>query len=188
MDVKKLLKLKLLERERSSSGTLAVRSGGLLRWDITEPQKSMILIDAGKTLWLVDYPEDPAESVVVLRARDFGKSHSHAAIAALLSEGKITREFTVATERAIDSSHVELRLRALKNKKKKSAQGIEVLKNLTLTIDRESQIISKLSFEDDTGNVTDLEFVNVRFDHPVDDQLFVFKPPPNADVSDLMNK
>ncbi len=147
---------------------------GRFRWETTEPDHSLVLAD-GKNLWLVDYPREEDEKPNIIKAANPKHSQPHAVVAFLLSEGKISDDFSVTKEEGKDGDLVSLSL-----KPKDKASQIHWLK---LSVNKSESEIEKISFEDTVGNITDLSFKNIRFDQKLEDSQFKFKAPKGADVT-----
>ena len=65
MNVSKILKLKLLQKERRSEGVIQMKKGGKLRWETETPDHSMVLAD-GKVIWPWITPAEQDEKVHVI--------------------------------------------------------------------------------------------------------------------------
>jgi outer membrane lipoprotein carrier protein len=174
MDVSKSLKLKLLEKEKKSSGAIILGKGGRFRWETTEPDHSLVLAD-GKNLWLVDYPQEEEEKPNIIKAANPKHSQPHAVVAFLLSEGRISDDFSVNKEEDMKEDRESLSLRP----KDKTSQ----IRWLKLLVNKDEKTIENISFEDIAGNTTDLSFKNIRFDQKLDATKFKFHAPKGADVT-----
>ena len=54
--------------------------------------------------------------------------------------------------------------------------------NQNYSIVTKSDIIQKLSFVDALGNKVLVEFSNIKVNHPLSDEIFIFNPPENVDL------
>lgn len=174
MDVSKKLKLKLLQKEKKSSGLIHVKKGGRFRWETKEPEHSLILVD-GKFVWLVDYPPDKDEKLTILKAANPKRSQPHALVAFLMGKGHISDEFKVKEENQIGKGRVRLSLEP----KDKNSQ----IEKLQLILNPDKKTIDEVSFDDSVGNTTYVEFSNIEFDKEISESLFKFVPPKDAEVT-----
>ena len=174
MDVIKVIKLKLMEREKTSDGIIQIKKGGKLRWETQKPEHSLVLAD-GKVIWLVDYPAEAEEKIHVIKATNPVKSQPHALVAFLLGQGRISDDFAVISEEPSRDGAFQLEL--------KPRENIDQVQWLTLLIDKESRSIQKLAFEDAIGNVTELYFKNIEFDKTLAKDTFRFKLPKGAELT-----
>jgi outer membrane lipoprotein carrier protein len=175
MDVSKNLKLKLLDREKKSKGTIQVKKGGFLKWETEEPNHSLVLSD-GKYIWLVDYESGEEDKPNIIKAANPKKSQPHAVVALLLGEGRISDDFKVIKEKT-EGEMVNIDLKPRHD----SAQ----INWLKITVDKNKSEIEKLSFEDAVGNITELDFKNIQFDSKIDEKIFKFIPPKGSEITVL---
>jgi outer membrane lipoprotein carrier protein len=173
MVVNKTLKMKLLEKEKRSEGLIQIKKGGKLRWETTSPEHSLIVVGK-RAVWIVDYPADPEERIAILKATNPKKSQPQAVVAFLMGEGHISDEFRVKSEKKGEGGLTDVHLVP----KLKTEQ----VRWLTLSVGAEKNI-EKLSFEDTVGNITELTFKEIVFDSPMENKVFEFTPPENADVT-----
>lgn len=176
MDVVKITRLKLLGKERTSEGQILVKKTGRLRWDTSKPNKALVLLD-GKTIWLVDYPIDPEDKITVLKAANPKKSQPQTVVAFLLGRGHISKNYSVEGKPKLENGVASYKL--------KSKRSETQLKNLFIRISENDKTITHMIFEDNLDNETELNFKNIEFNLPVEDKQFVFKPPKNADVTNI---
>ncbi len=174
MKVNKTIRMELLQKETKSKGKMVIKKGGLLRWDVEGPEKSLVLMD-GKVIWMVTYPSDPEEKVSVIKANNPKKSQPHAVIAFLMGKGKISDEFKVLSEKKQGADLVEISLKA----KQEEAQ----IPVLTLVVHAKKNTIESVTYQDAMGNETELSFSDIEFDKELGEKTFQFSPPENADIN-----
>jgi outer membrane lipoprotein carrier protein len=176
MDVTKTITLKLLQKEKHSQGNIKIKHGGKLRWETTEPDHTLVVVNP-KAVWLVDYPADEDQKVSIIKASHPKKSQPQAIVAFLLGEGRISDSFSVIHEidEAAASGIVKIEL------KPTDVEG--QFHWLRLIVDKKNKNIQKVLFEDIVGNITELDFKNIEFNFPVDEKIFKFTPPKNAEVT-----
>jgi outer membrane lipoprotein carrier protein len=176
MAVTKILKLPLLDKEKTSQGVIQIKRGGFLKWETEEPNHSLVVSD-GKYIWLVDYMAGEEEKPNIIKAANPKKSQPHAVVALLLGQGRMSDDFKVVGEKKVDSSLVQLEL--------KPKHDLDQVHWLKLTINKDKNEIEKTSFEDAVGNITELSFNKIEFDSEIDSKVFKFVPPKGADITVL---
>jgi len=155
--------------EQVSSGTVAFAKPGKMRWEYVTPEPSLVVSD-GKTLWI----HDPAHGEVQ-RMRVTEGYLSGAAIQFLLGEGDMRRDFVIAGL-ACDETTVELELVP------RTDVGFEKLR---IVAERDTGELRRTTVHDLLGNVTEVEFRDVRANQQLADSLFVFEVPPGLEVIDI---
>lgn len=175
--VKKTLKLKMLEQERSFEGTLEIKKPGMFRLEFEKPEKSLAVTD-GKTIWVVTYPSDPDldNTVRVIRSRDPERVQSQALVTFLLGKGGLLNEF------AFVSSETKKSITQYTLTPKKQNDDI---KKLILIVNTKTKEINQISFWDALDNETSLTLDNTKFGLSIDAKNFQFSPPEGAEVTDL---
>jgi outer membrane lipoprotein carrier protein len=151
---------------RERQGTIAYRKPGALRWEFGPPQNETIVSD-GKTLY--DYEPDLNQVVETPLARAF---RSSAPTALLLGIGDIERDFVASPADAPSADrfvHVALTARA---------DGTR----FALALDPKTYDVAAMTITDQLGNVTALDFSDIRTNLSLDGAMFAFKVPEGADV------
>jgi outer membrane lipoprotein carrier protein len=176
MQVEKIVKSELMGSENKHTGKIYLSSGGLFRWENEKPEKSLLVYD-GKTIWneQTPPPEFPGP-VQVARATVNKKNKSQLIVATLLSEGKILDNFIVEKEEKMNDVFKYV---------VKSKNSDLLVNNLELKIDPKKKQVIELSFKDDVGNLTTMIFSGVQFKKTKNKKLFMYKPPKDAQVSNL---
>ena len=152
--------------KRDLEGTIKYRRPGRLRWDFAPPQQETIVAD-GTTLFV--YQPDLSQVIETPLERAFRTS---APAALLLGAGNIERDFAASAVSTAPEEHlVRLSLKA-------KADGTDI----TLGLDPATYNVVTLTLTDQLGNVTRLEFSEIRTNIPLDDSLFSFKVPEGVDV------
>lgn len=152
--------------KRSREGTVSFHKPGRMRWEFAAPDTQTIVSD-GKQL----YSYEPDLNQVVESPLEQAISSSGAA-GFLLGIGDISRDFEVAAPKAPAADgriHVVL-------KPRRSDERFEV------ALDPKSYDIVGFTMTDQLGDVTTLEFSEVRDNVAIDDSLFSFTVPTGADV------
>jgi outer membrane lipoprotein carrier protein len=153
----------------TSRGTVVFAKPGKMRWSYEEPEPSLVVSD-GKTLWIYD----PAHAEVQRTSVTDGFL-SGAAIEFLLGEGDIRRDFRV-TALACDDGAVEL---SLVPRRDASYEKIRLQAGLPGGELRRTTIFDLL------GNITEVEFSELRANQNPGEGVFQFEPPDGVSVIDL---
>lgn len=177
MDVEKKLILGLLNEKRDSKGRLFV-SMGRMRMELEGSEKTLLIVNL-KKLWAVTYP--PAEFKdaalqVITGAVDSKKGQTHAMIG-LLAQGGLLKFFQPTGMQKKETGEALYFLQPVK------AQTD--FKRMQLTLSKDGKSIAELRYWDERDNESHFSFSNVEFGKKLDDKLFIFTPPANADVMQL---
>ena len=159
-------------RKTSSSGEVAFKKPGRMRWDYEKPERAMYVTD-GNTLWLYE-PDDQQAFKQALSA-----SQLPAALAFLTGKGKLANEFDIT----------------LVAKSPYAAPGDYVLslspkvaepqvKSLLFIVDPKTFDVRESVITDGQGNVNDLTFADIRTNSRVPDSEFRWSPPSGIRVID----
>lgn len=155
--------LKSLDKTQTFEGTLWIKKPGKLRLEYTNGQ--LILID-GKAALLYS---KKSEQVIKKTFTDF--EQMNIPVAFLLGAAHIRDDFEAFQPDANTSRLLELRPR----------KAGAAMKKLRIKIDEAGRIIGLIIF-DKTGNVTEIEFTDIREDTGFDSKLFTFKAPKGTEI------
>jgi outer membrane lipoprotein carrier protein len=152
--------------KRQRQGTVSFRKPGRMRWEFETPEKQTIVSD-GETL----YSYDPdLNQVVETPLNQALKSSS--ATSFLLGIGNINRDFKAAfASPPTPTGLIDLILDA-----KTGGYKIEV------GLDPKTYDLIKLTLTDQLGDVTRIDFSDIRDNLELPDSIFAFKTPPGADI------
>jgi outer membrane lipoprotein carrier protein len=159
-------------RSTLSTGTVAFKKPGRMRWDYDKPEPRMFVSD-GRVLWLFEPSEKQAFK------QDLKTSQLPAALAFLMGKGKITDEFEVSF--ATDAKHGrpgDYRL-ALAPKQPQSAY-----KAILFVVDPKEFLVRETVLVDSQGNTNHFVFDDLAVNDKVPDALFKWAPPPGVRVVD----
>lgn len=174
--VKKVLKLKLLDQERTAEGTLKLQRPGRFRLEFETPERTLAVTD-GTTIWSVTFPTDPNfdNTTRVLRTKSAKGLQSQALVAFMLGKGKITTDYKLSESKP----QGELtRMTLLPTHPKEELTRIEIL------IDEKDPEIRELTYWDHLENQTTIEFRDTKFGEPLEARTFIFNVPEGAEVTD----
>lgn len=171
MTVNKTVKQAVLEKVKISSGELSIGQGGKLRFEIQQPDHSLIILDS-KNIWSIEYlPADFGGGLNILRGS--ADSKKQPVVATLFGSKKILKSYKVKSI-AIVGDVEELQLDA-----KSKAEDVMQLK---IWVNKKSNEIQKVSWFDNLKNENVLEFSKTQFLDKGDENLFQFTPPKGAKV------
>ncbi len=174
MNVVKRVKSELLDKETLYKGQVYLAQGKF-RWDNDTPEKTQIIFD-GKTVWNIQHPPPELPGPLQIAKAKVDKStKKQILISTLLSENGINENFKIikTTQENNDTTY------DLEPKGKDL--GVTSLK---LKTDRQ-RTISELSYKDDVGNQTIIQFSNSEFLKKSQSKLFEYAPPKGAQVTNL---
>lgn len=153
-------------RKMTSKGMVYFKRPGRMRWDMSDGQRQTIVAD-GTYLWLYQ----PSEQQVY-KAPFSAAFQSATPVSFLTGIGRIADDFAV-TQDGEEGGLLYLRLVP------HVGEGIGVLR---LGIDRKKYDIVVAEVRDPMGNLTRLQFNDIKRDTGVDNGLFVFHIPPGTEV------
>jgi outer membrane lipoprotein carrier protein len=158
-----------LGKTTTAQGTVAFKKPGKMRWELDHDAPQVIVAD-GSTLWLYQPKEHQ-----VMKAPFDDAFRSTTPISFLTGVGNIPRDFDVSLEGgSADGGLVYLML--------VSRRDTAALGKLRLTVASDSGEIRGAEIFDPLGNVSRLEFSDIRRNQNLPDKDFVFEVPPGVDV------
>jgi outer membrane lipoprotein carrier protein len=175
MEVEKELTLSALRKTKKSSGNLSLASNGKFRLEMKEPDKSLIVID-GQNIWVVQYPEFKSEKTQVMHSKLKEQLKSQVLLSFLMGQGKIKKHFKILNQKEDDGTTII--------KLEPKDEGTD-LKNIELQVDSDEKIINKISYKDSLDNEISYKFSNNKFEDKTKASLFKFKPPKDAEVTEM---
>ena len=153
-------------KSMTASGRVAFEKPGKMRWTLTEGVSQVIVAD-GSTLWFYEPDEQQ-----VLKAPFQAAFRSSTPISFLTGVGRLRTDFDVTVEDA-GSGPIRLKLQP---------RGDADLGVLLLTVDRESHDIVGAEVTDPIGNITKLQFTDLRRNVGLKPEEFRFDVPAGVDV------
>jgi outer membrane lipoprotein carrier protein len=144
-------------RRQVSKGTLQVKKPGKLRWDYSEPEKKVVVVNGSK---LVQW--EPAANQVYVDER-FDATAMSAAVTFLLGTGKLAVEFDLATD---DAGRLVL------TPKKPDPRVAQVV----LTVGPSGEVTAT-RVVDGSGNVNELAFEKIERNAGISDARFTLDLP-----------
>ena len=153
-------------RKFTSKGKVYFKRPGRMRWEMDDGQRQTIVAD-GTSLWIFQ----PSENQVY-KAPFSEAFQSATPVSFLTGIGRIADDFTAVPD-GEDGSLLYLKL---------TPRGGDAIGVLRLGIDRKTYDILAAEVHDPIGNITKLQFSDMKRDTGIDDALFVFNVPPGAEV------
>jgi outer membrane lipoprotein carrier protein len=147
-----------------TTGKMYLERPGKFRWEIISPNKQLIVANA-KTVWI--YDEDLAQ--VTKQNIAAGATNNPA----MLLSGTIdlAKTFNI-TENVNDNEHLFILIP--KNMQNSFFQKVQLTFH--------EQELSKMQIIDNLGQKSEIDFLNISHNAMLNQNLFVFKVPPNVDV------
>lgn len=175
LNVEKTLKTELNPQGQKNTGTIYL-SAGLFRIENTEPDKSTLVFD-GKFIWNEQPPApDFPGPVLVSKAKVDKHNTSQIALATLLTKEPITKKFKIlksAAEGDVTIFETE------------PLQKDSNIQSLILKIITSKKEVSLISYKDEIGNTTEMNFTKTKFLQKKNAKLFKYQPPKGAQVTEL---
>jgi outer membrane lipoprotein carrier protein len=153
-----------MKRERQ--GTVYFEKPGKMRWEFSGDDKEIIVSD-GKTIY--NFQPDLNQVIETPLDQAF---RSASAAAFLLGAGRLEQDF----DASIPSNPPDDSLKHVTLKSRKGGDTVD------LALDPSTFDIEKFRMTDQLGDVTDLQFSNIKKDVALDDKIFAYSPPPGADI------
>lgn len=174
VDIEKTVTSELLGKKTTYVGKVFLASG-LIRWENETPEKTLVVYD-GKYVWSVQYAsEDFPGPPTVGRAKLDKKNKQQLLLTNLLMGNDIDKLFSV------DSTKKDEQFEYAIQPKDSELQ----IKNLLIKVDPSSKEIKTISYVDEVGNKTEIQFKNINFETKKKSTMFKYEPPKDAKVIDL---
>jgi outer membrane lipoprotein carrier protein len=168
-DVTQEMTIASLGKTVTSSGTVAFKKPGRMRWEIVVGDPQVVVAD-GTTLWLYQ----PAEKQVLKTPFD-AAFRSSTPLSFLTGVGRIQQDFEVKADG--ESPGPDLLSLTLVPRQDAASVG-----QLRLLVAADSFDIRGAEIHDPQGNLSKLRFEHLRRNVGLDDAQFVFKVPPGVDI------
>ena len=156
-----------LGRTKVSTGKLAFRKPGQMRWDYDAPEPQMFLFTGALGWWY-----QPAEKQAF--RQDARQTQLPAALAFIMGKGKLSDEFEIAGAAAKHGRPEDYEL-ALKPK-----QAQSTYKSIVFVVDPRTFFVTQTVLTDAAGTVNHFAFTDLRVDAKIPDATFKWTPPPGT--------
>lgn len=165
----------VIGRMTVSTGEVAFKKPGRMRWDYVKPEPRMFL-STGQFLWLYEPEEKQAFK------QDLKTSQLPAALAFLMGKGKITDEFEVTfSDDSRYGSAADYRLQ-LSPKAPQSSY-----KTILFVVDPKEFTVRESVLVDQQSNINHFTFSDLKINDKVPDSVFKWAPPAGVRVIDTGN-
>ncbi|MBI5527664.1 MAG: outer membrane lipoprotein carrier protein LolA [Deltaproteobacteria bacterium] len=153
-----------------SAGRIMFAKPGKVRWEYAKP-RPRTFVASGSDLWIWS-PEDNQ----VMQSKKFQQNQLSVALAFLYGRGKLEEEFTAALVKTYETGWT------LKLVPKKDMPQLVAMK---LEVSNASYLVTGVEIEDALGNRNTFKFDKPSLNSGLKDDLFTFKPPPDAEIAPL---
>ncbi len=168
-NVKQEMTIASLGKTTSAEGTIAFKKPGKMRWELDHDSPQVIVAD-GTTLWLYQPKERQ-----VLKTPFNAAFRASTPISFLTGVGRIAQDFDASA----DGTSADGQLAYLMLVPRHDSDSIGKLR-LTVAVD--SGEIRAAEVFDPLGNVSRLQFSDIRRNQNMPDDTFTFQVPPGVDV------
>lgn len=173
-DFEKSAKSELTGISTHSSGKIYIVKDRF-RLDQLAPDKTKLVFD-GTYLWNEQQPsEDFPGPVQVTKTKISKKDPVHILFGSLVDRDLFQKSFEVEHKSSSDNQ-IAYSLKPNKD--------LNTMKNVVLTLDKNSKLISQISFVDDVENLTVLSLKKTEFKN-INKEIFLYKVPKGAQLTDL---
>ncbi|WP_454061020.1 LolA family protein [Candidatus Nitrospira salsa] len=164
------------ESRLSSSGRVLLKKPGLLRWDYQKPNVEQILVEGDQVMWYVP------EHQQVVKGNLTQMAASKAPLTLLQGVGKLGEQFDISDSPDQKKEHGELPLVVLMPKP--ADQSTSTVTRIELTIEPKSHLIRQIVLYEKTGNISTLQFSNIRTNQGLDTKVLRLTMPDDVVVVD----
>jgi outer membrane lipoprotein carrier protein len=162
----------IMKRVTVSTGRVAFKKSGRMRWDYQTPEPRMFLA-TGQVLWLFEPTEKQAFK------QDLKSSQLPAALAFLMGKGKLTDEFEVTLMSGAKQGRVGDVVLSLRPK-----QPQTTYQSIVFVVDPKDYLVRESLLVDAQGNTNHFIFEDLKVNTKVEDELFKWSPPAGVRVVD----
>lgn len=177
LNTKRTIRSELLNNSQVQEGVLYLE-GIKVRWEFSAPEKTVLIYD-GKIFWNIQHP--PAEfggPVQVVKTRLNKQAKDHVILTAILGKEPLSKFFKFGETKEKSKNELEYLLSPLKDKQMGA-------KEVRITVNKNTKLITKVLYVDDVGNSTDVDITSTAFKSELKKGLFTYKPGPKDRVSEL---
>lgn len=166
--------LKSIKKTEVESGLVYFKNPKNMLWDYTQPKAKKMVINPQR-VWLYI----PAEKTAYTQTADY-IFKSKVLIKFLSGLGKLKDDFVIEYSGSGGLDKDGNYLLSLAPREKNS-----FLNPFSITVDKNSFLIVRISFEDALGNSTVLKFSNISVNTGLSEKLFQFQPPVGVDIFNM---
>lgn len=174
ISISKELRLKALEKTKADQGKLYLANKGRFRLELNGPPKSIAILNSKKG-WLVDYPDpDFGGKLQVLVSKSSKLQKSQDMIRLIMGEGDLKKYFFQKSKKLEGKNAIYFFKAATKDFD---------FTDLEIHINIVKKEISSIVYFDQLENKTSYIFEKTNFDASIDDSLFDYQIPKDAEVT-----
>jgi outer membrane lipoprotein carrier protein len=164
-----------LARTKTSKGSLRLAKPNLVRWEIYEPEASVMVSDGSRLFYFTPDARGKGKGqVIVHKARDLTQQPL---FRILTGTASLQKEFTVEKEQKTAALPGQEALTEVVLRPKKQ---MDDLQDVVLKVNAK-YLIAELILETQSGNKTKITLQNQTLGAKLPAQIFAFKPPPGTE-------
>lgn len=163
-----------LARTKTSHGSLKLSKPNLVRWEIHEPEQSIMVSDGRKVSYFTPNARGKGKGQVIERKAT--ELQRQPLFRILTGASPLDEEFKVESQAQIEGKDQKLTELVLRPKK-----PMGDLEKATLRVDSK-YLIEELILETQSGNKTKITLQNQNLGAKLPSQLFDFKPPSDTEI------
>lgn len=146
------------------------------RWEVKEPVPSFVIYD-GSVIWSVQSPPPGFEGGRQVLKSKVNKSFNDQLLVMNLLGGEHLKKAFKHSQTSLENNLYAVRVEPL--------QKVQDLKQLTIFLNKSKNEIKKISFIDEIGNLTEIEFALIKRKVSLKPRVFQFKPEKTDQISEL---
>lgn len=146
------------------------------RWEVKEPTPSFVIYD-GSAIWSVQSPPPGFEGGRQVLKSKVNKSFNDQLLIMNLLGGEHLKKAFKHSKTSLENNLYAVQVEPL--------QKIQDLKQLTIFLNKSKNEIKKISFSDEIGNLTEIEFALIKKRVSLKPRVFQFKPEKTDQISEL---
>lgn len=165
-----------LARTKTSMGRLQLAKPSLIRWEVHEPEASVMVSNGRKVFYFTPNARGPGKGQVIEKSAN--ELTRQPLFRILTGDVPLTKEFTVLKQEKVPGVAKDESLTFIELKPKKTMGDIA---NLKLRVDAK-YLIRELILENVNGNSTKITLQNQTLGDKLPPALFDFKPPEGTEI------
>ena len=175
---KKIVKLEILGKENKSEGEIWINQGKI-RVESQKPEVST-MVTGSQFLWIETPPPkgfEDAKTQVLKTSLNSKRTQSQGLIQILI-RGGVLKYFKISGVQSNKESDKEMIVTYFLQPNKQSSE----LKRAQIQINSNSKEISQLRYWDQMNNETRFDFFETKFKQKIDQSIFQYQPPKDAEI------
>lgn len=178
IEIEKTIKTDLEPSGKKFTGKIYL-AGGLFRIENQEPEKSTLVFD-GAYIWNEQPPSpDFPGPIQVSQTKINTKSKSQVLFATLLTKEPVNKNFKILSSKPVET---DKKLTVFEAEPLTKELNVKSLKIIVMNGKKE---VSEISYQDEIGNLTQMNFLKTKFSRKKNQKLFQYKPPKGAQVTKI---